>query len=51
MKETFEADLGVPVEVELDVCAAALGAMLSDVGGGVRDFVYVTIGTGIARGS
>ena len=50
LKETLEADLGVPVEVELDVRAAALGAMLSEVGGDVRDFVYVTIGTGIGAG-
>ena len=50
LKQTLEADLGVPVEVELDVRAAALGAMLSDLARDVRDFVYVTIGTGIGAG-
>ena len=50
LKQTLEAELGVPVEVELDVRAAALGAMLSDLARDVRDFVYVTIGTGIGAG-
>ena len=50
LKRTLEADLGLPVEVELDVRAAALGVMLSEVGSNCRDFVYVTIGTGIGAG-
>ena len=50
MKKTLEADLGVPVEVELDVRAAAFGRMLCDVGNDLHDFVYVTIGTGIGAG-
>jgi glucokinase-like ROK family protein len=50
LKADFEAALGVPVEVELDVRAAALGVMLYDMGRGLRDFVYVTIGTGIGAG-
>jgi glucokinase-like ROK family protein len=50
IRERFEAALEVPIEVELDVRAAALGAMLTDLARDVQDFVYVTIGTGIGAG-
>jgi glucokinase len=50
LKDQGEARLGVPVEIELDVRAAALGAMLSDLARGISNFVYVTIGTGIGAG-
>ena len=50
LKNLGEKSLGLTVEVELDVRAAALGVMLSDMGRDVRDFIYVTIGTGIGAG-
>jgi len=50
LKEKLEALLGVRAELELDVRAAALGAMLTDLARDVRDFIYVTIGTGIGAG-
>ena len=50
LQERFEAAFEVPIRVELDVRATALGAMSSDLARDVRDFVYVTIGTGIGAG-
>ena len=50
LKDLGEKRLGLPIEIELDVRAAALGAMLTDLARGIKDFIYVTIGTGIGAG-
>ena len=43
----LEARLGVPVAVENDVNVATLGAVALS---GIRDLVYLSIGTGLAAG-
>jgi glucokinase-like ROK family protein len=46
----LEARLGVPVVVENDVRAAALGLLRRGALGPVRDFAYLAVGTGISAG-
>jgi predicted NBD/HSP70 family sugar kinase len=47
LRAELEARLGVPVAVENDVNVATLGAMALC---GIRDLVYLSIGTGLAAG-
>lgn len=50
LKEILEATLKVPVYVENDANAAALGEHVLGAGQGVSDLVYITISTGIGGG-
>ena len=47
IKSMLEEDLGIPCFMENDVIVAALGESRYGAGKGVRNMVYLTIGTGI----
>ncbi len=50
LKDMLEKETGLPVQVENDANAAALGEMWKGAGGGSRDLVCVTLGTGVGGG-
>jgi glucokinase len=50
LRQAVEDALGLPVAIENDGPCAALGEWLCGAGQGVRNFVYVTISTGIGGG-
>ncbi len=50
IKTMLEEDLGIPCFIENDVKVAALGESRYGAGKGVRNMVYLTIGTGIGAG-
>ena len=50
LAQTFRQALGVPVEIDTDVNAAALGEALLGAGQGVDTLVYYTVGTGVGGG-
>ncbi len=51
IREALERALHVPVYVETDVNAAALGEHQWGAGQGLHTFVYITVGTGIGGGA
>jgi len=50
LKDSLEARLSLPVFVEHDATAAALGGWWRGAGRGVSDLIYLTVGTGIGGG-
>ena len=50
LRERLEAILGAPVAIENDVRAAAAGILDRGTLGDVRDFIYLSVGTGISAG-
>ena len=50
LKDSLEARLSLPVFVEHDATAAALGEWWRGAGRGVHDLIYLTVGTGIGGG-
>ena len=48
--ELFEKALGVPVRVTNDANAAAMGEMTYGVARGMKNFVMITLGTGVGSG-
>ncbi|MDR3718192.1 MAG: ROK family protein [Bryobacteraceae bacterium] len=50
LRDVLESALGIPVAVENDVNAAAIGEARAGVARGVDDFAFLAIGTGIGAG-
>ncbi|MBQ8062583.1 MAG: ROK family glucokinase [Clostridia bacterium] len=50
LRDLVEERLGKPTYIENDANCAALGEAVAGCGGGVKDFVAVTLGTGVGGG-
>jgi glucokinase len=50
LKEHLEKALGIPVSVENDANAAALGEQWRGAGSGIRSMILLTLGTGVGGG-
>jgi len=46
----FEKELGVPVKLTNDANAAAMGEMMYGAAKGMKDFIVITLGTGVGAG-
>ncbi len=50
LAKLLEAQFSIPVKVSNDANAAAMGEMMYGVAKGMRDFIMVTLGTGVGSG-
>lgn len=50
LAEMFKARLGVPVAITNDANAAAIGEMTYGAARGMKDFIMITLGTGVGSG-
>src|SRR5699024_10309547 len=50
VKEVLEEELNVPVAIDNDANAAALGEAWSGAGRGLTDLICITLGTGVGGG-
>jgi len=50
LAQMFGAKLGIPVAVTNDANAAALGEMIYGAARGMKDFIVITLGTGVGSG-
>lgn len=50
LSQMFSAELGIPVAVTNDANAAAMGEMLYGAARGMKDFIVITLGTGVGSG-
>ena len=50
LAEMFKERLGVPVAVTNDANAAAIGEMIYGAARGMKDFIMITLGTGVGSG-
>jgi glucokinase len=50
VKEPFRRECGLPVEMDNDVRVHAVGELLFGAGRGYRNFILITLGTGIGSG-
>ena len=50
LAEMFQTKLGIPVKMTNDANAAALGEMMYGAGKGMKNFIVITLGTGVGSG-
>jgi glucokinase len=50
LAEMFKAELGIPVKMTNDANAAALGELMYGAGKGMKNFIVITLGTGVGSG-
>jgi glucokinase len=50
LRQILETETGIPAAIENDVNLAAIGESWLGIARGVRDFVFLTIGTGVGAG-
>ena len=50
LRKTLELELGIPVFIENDANAAALGEQWRGAGSGIKSMIFLTLGTGVGGG-
>ncbi|MBQ9361965.1 MAG: ROK family protein [Bacteroidaceae bacterium] len=50
LAEMFKKELGIPVKMTNDANAAAMGEMMYGAAKGMKDFIVITLGTGVGSG-
>ena len=50
LRKTLELELGIPVIIENDANAAALGEQWRGAGSGIKSMIFLTLGTGVGGG-
>ena len=50
LAEMFQTELGIPVKMTNDANAAALGEMMYGAAKGMKNFIVITLGTGVGSG-